>query len=107
MSPRSCAVRACPPAFVNVQEIANAPSTSAAVPIALGDGGRCGGQNSSSASANSVGWQVVIIVEERPPRRQATLDAAPAAPHDSSALRKRMLLNKDHLPTCVSACVAW
>ena len=25
---------------------------------------------------------------------------------DSSALRKRMLLNRDHLPTCVSACVA-
>ena len=47
------------------------------------------------------------IVEERPSRRQANLDAAPAAPHDSSALRKRMLLNRDHLPTCVSACVAW
>ena len=24
-----------------------------------------------------------------------------------SALRKRMLLNRDHLPTCVSACAAW
>ena len=34
---------------------ANAPSTPAAAPIALGDGGRCGGQNSSSSSMNSVG----------------------------------------------------
>ena len=34
---------------------ANASSTPAAVPIALGDGGRCGGQKSSSSSANSVG----------------------------------------------------
>ena len=33
---------------------ANAPSTPAAVPIALGDGGRCGGQNSSSSSMDSV-----------------------------------------------------
>ena len=46
------------------------------------------------------------IVEERPSRRQANLDAAPAAPHNSSALRKRMLLNRDHLPMCVTACVA-
>ena len=73
--------------------------------IALGDGGRCGGQNSSCSSANSVGSQG--IVEERPNRRLATLDVAACGPHDSSALRKRMLLNKDHLPTCVSACVAW
>ena len=31
------------------------PSTPGAFPIALGDGGRCGGQNSSSSSMNSVG----------------------------------------------------
>src|SRR4029077_2967612 len=31
------------------------PSTPASVSIALGDGGRCGGQNSSSSSMNSVG----------------------------------------------------
>ena len=30
-------------------------STPAAVPIDLGDGGRCGGRNSSSSSMNSVG----------------------------------------------------
>ena len=81
-------------------------ATPAAVPIALGDGGRCGGQNSSSL-LDELGRVAGVIVEERPSRRQATLDAAPAAPHDSSALRKRMLLNRDHLPTCVSACVAW
>ena len=45
-------------------QTANAPSTSAAVPIALGDGGRCGGQNSSSSSMNSVGSKVVVIVIE-------------------------------------------
>jgi len=106
MSPRSCAVRACPPAFVNVQEIANAPSTSAAVPIALGDGGLR--SSKLVVRLGELGRMAgVIIVEERPPRRQATLDAAPAAPHDSSALRKRMLLSRDHLPTCVSACVPW
>ena len=61
MSPRSCAVRACPPAFVNVQEIANAPSTSAAVPIPLGDGGRYGGQNSSSSSETPSGRRVISV----------------------------------------------
>ena len=35
--------------------IVNVTSAPAAVPIALGDGGRCGGQNSSSSSMNSVG----------------------------------------------------
>ena len=25
----------------------------------------------------------------------------------ATALRKRMLLNRDHLPMCVTACVAW
>jgi hypothetical protein len=50
---------------------------------------------------------VISIVDERPSRRQANLDAAPAAPHNSSALRKRMVLNRDHLPMCVTACVAW
>ena len=106
MSPRSCAVRACPPAFVNVQEIANAPSTSAAVPIALGDGGRCGGQNSSSASANSVGWQVVIIVEERPPRRQPWMPLQLLHTTIQRYERGCCSTGTPH-PTCVSACVAW
>jgi len=35
---------------VRVLATANAPSKPAAVPIAVGDGGRCGGQNSSSSS---------------------------------------------------------
>ena len=39
----------------NVHSTANAPSTPATVPIARGDGGRCGDQNSSSSSMNSVG----------------------------------------------------
>ena len=47
------------------------------------------------------------LCEHLKARRQATPNAAPAAPRDSSALRKRMLLNRDHLPTCVSACAAW
>ena len=44
-----------PARTVRVLATANAPSTPAAVPIAVGDGGRCGGQNSSSSSMNSVG----------------------------------------------------
>ena len=43
------------PGACSVQATANAPSTPAAFLIALGDGGRCGGQNSSSSSMNSVG----------------------------------------------------
>ena len=38
----------------SIHATANAPSTPAAVPIALGDRA-CGGQNSSSSSMNSVG----------------------------------------------------
>ena len=77
MSPRSCAVRACPPAFVNVQEIANAPSTSAAVPIALGDGGRCG-------------------VKTRPPPRRTRSDGR----WSSSSRSVRLDVN----PGCRSSC---
>ena len=40
----------------SIHVTANAPSTPAAVPIGPGDGGRCGGQNSSSSSSmNSMG----------------------------------------------------
>ena len=48
---------------VTTFQTAIAPSTSAAVPIALGEGGRCGDQNSSSSSMNSVGSRIVVVIE--------------------------------------------
>ena len=62
---------------------ANAPPTPAAVPIALGDGGRCGGQNSSSSSMNSVGSKgpappsTHVRTGDRSDRGQARLDLIP------------------------------
>ena len=51
--------------YITVHVTATAPSTPAAVPIALGDGGRCGGQNSSSLvdELGRVEGVVVSVIE--------------------------------------------
>ena len=67
---------------------------------------RCGGQNSSCSSMNSVGSQGQHR-RRRPPRRQATSMLLQLLHGTVQALRKRMSLNRDHLPTCVLACAAW